>query len=87
MDLTPKNIEKLWAKHRKNRPAPKDFEKDELPGIACPSCKTKGSLVAEGDVMLMNPLIYTVRCTKCQAKGEAGYEDISNTTTVIEMKG
>lgn len=35
--------------------------------------------------MYMNPLIYEVRCTKCQAKGEAGYKDMSNTTTVIDM--
>lgn len=82
MDITSEELDKLLA----NRPAPKDFEKDGLPGIACPSCKAKGSFVADGKVMYMNPLIYEVRCTECQSRGEAGYEDISNTTTVIDMK-
>ena len=71
----------------RKRPAPKDFEKDGLPGITCPVCKAKGSFVPDGMVMYMAPLIYEVRCTKCQSRGEAGYKDLSRTTTVIEMKG
>ena len=82
MSLLPRDMEEL----ARNRPAPKDFEKDGLPGIVCPACKISGLLVLDGKVMYVCPAIYEVRCTSCQGRGEAGYKDLSRTTTVVRMK-
>lgn len=65
--------------------AKKDFEKDALPNMACPVCKTSGSLRAGDRVYYVSPLIYEVSCVSCEGKGRAGYFDLSETVTYVEM--
>lgn len=62
-----------------------DFKKDELPRMACPVCKKAGSLRVGDRVYYTAPLIYEVRCISCESAGRAGYIDMSETATYVEM--